>query len=541
LNGAEEKEEAMKTRLILPVLFLVGAFGVAVAGGQELAQVDERHSHQARVGEIPNWAAPATWSAPRPSEGLTTMGAVTSPLPFIGITPCRLVDTRPSQGFTGAYGPPILVANATRDFDLNSAPQCPSVPASAQAYSLNITVTETAGPGDIRIWPTGTAPLNVSTQNWAAANVTIANAAIVPAGTNGSVTVQIAGSNTHLIIDVNGYYAPAGVGTGNTFLGSGAGNFTMTGDNNTAMGFLALGNTTSGNHNTAVGWRTLQSNDAGIGNTAFGSSALATNTGGANNTAVGYAALNQVSTGSNNVAVGQSALSNSTASNNTAVGTNALLSNTSGFGNVAIGFNALLNTNASSNIAIGYNAGTTTALGDNNIFIGKVGAGGDSATIRIGSSTISMQATYIDGIWGRSINSSAATVMVDGFGHLGTTSSSRRFKDDIRDIAEESDGLMRLRPVAFKYKNDLAGTTQYGLIAEEVAEVYPNLVGYGRDGQLFTVYYHLINALMLNEVQKQHRTAEAQEKTIEQQKAEIEGLKARLNKLEARLLAESRP
>jgi hypothetical protein len=152
-----------------------------------------------------------------------------------------------------------------------------------------------------------------------------------------------------------------------------------------------------------------------------------------------------------------------------------------------------------------------------------------------------MQATYIDGIWGRSINSSAATVMVDGFGHLGTTSSSRRFKDDIRDIAEESDGLMRLRPVAFKYKNDLAGTTQYGLIAEEVAEVYPNLVGYGRDGQLFTVYYHLINALMLNEVQKQHRTAEAQEKTIEQQKAEIEGLKARLNKLEARLLAESRP
>jgi hypothetical protein len=568
----------MKIRHILPVLFLVGVFGVAVAGGQELAQVDERHSHQAQAGEIPNWTAPATWSPARPNEGLTTMGAVTSPLPFIGITPCRLVDTRPSQGFTGAYGPPILVANATRDFDLNSAPQCPSVPASAQAYSLNITVTETAGPGDIRIWPTGTAPLNVSTQNWAAANVTIANAAIVPAGTNGSVTVQIAGSNTHLIIDINGYYAPAGVGTRNTFLGLNAGNFTMTGDFNTSVGFLALGTNTTGNGNTAVGWRTLQSNDAGIQNTAFGGGAMATNHGGAFNTAVGFDALNQNNTGSNNVAVGQSALSSNTASSNTAlgfealvsntsgsdnvavgrsalssntassnvaIGRDALFSNTSGSGNVAVGFSALLNDNASGNIAIGYNAGTNTS-GDNNIFIGSAGVGGDIGTIRIGTFP-NIAATYIAGIRNAPVTN-GDTVMAGDFGRLGTTSSARRFKDDIRDIAEESDGLMKLRPVAFEYKSDPTGTTQYGLIAEEVAEVYPHLVGYDQDGQLSTVHYHLINALLLNEVQKQHRTVEALEETIEQQKetidheqAEIEGLKARLSRLEARLPAESRP
>jgi hypothetical protein len=128
--------------------------------------------------------------------------------------------------------------------------------------------------------------------------------------------------------------------------------------------------------------------------------------------------------------------------------------------------------------------------------------------------------------------------------------SSRRVKEDIREIAGESDGLMRLRPVAFKYKPqiDPMGLAQYGLIAEEVADVFPDLVAYGRDGRPETVRYHLVNALLLNEVQKQHRTAEVQEKTIEQQRktidheqAEIEELKARLSRLEARLLEASRP
>jgi hypothetical protein len=165
--------------------------------------------------ELRNWPAPLLWSPPDKTDP-TKVGQqivefeaqgipVIRPLTFVGITPCRLVDTRPASGFPAGYGPPALVANATRDFDLNSAAHCPGIPADVGAYSLNVTVTETQGFGDIRIWPTGNFAL-VSTQNWQAAGVTLANAAIVPSGTNGAITVQAAGSGTHLIIDINGYY-----------------------------------------------------------------------------------------------------------------------------------------------------------------------------------------------------------------------------------------------------------------------------------------------------------------------------------------------
>jgi hypothetical protein len=194
----------------------VVALGVVLSLASAAAQESAREFPSDAVA---NWTAPPYWTPPVAAElekvndagaldPMAVEGVPTAPLPFVGITPCRLVDTRPSQGFTGAYGPPILAANATRDFDLNSAPHCPGVAANAEAYSLNLTITDTTGPGDIRVWPTGTAPLNVSTQNWSAAGIAIANAAIVPAGTNGSITVQIAGSNTHLIIDINGYYVP---------------------------------------------------------------------------------------------------------------------------------------------------------------------------------------------------------------------------------------------------------------------------------------------------------------------------------------------
>lgn len=185
---------------------------------------------------IENWAAPPFWSpqarvAPEgrqvsPLGAEAVEGLPTLPIPFHAITPCRLVDTRPTSGFSGAYGPPALVANATRDFDLNSAPHCPGIPANAEAYSLNVTVTETLGFGDIRIWPTGAFAV-VSTQNWQAAGVTLANAAVIAAGTGGSITVQAAGSGTHLIIDINGYYAGSVVtsvtaGTGLAGGGTGA-------------------------------------------------------------------------------------------------------------------------------------------------------------------------------------------------------------------------------------------------------------------------------------------------------------------------------
>jgi hypothetical protein len=270
-----------------------------------------------------------------------------------------------------------------------------------------------------------------------------------------------------------------------------------------------------GNENTATGVSALADNDTGSDNTAIGWHALLANgSGGAN--------------GSANTAIGAAAL----AANSSAAG-----------GNTAVGYAALVSSTGSNNIGIGLGAGVNQGAGSHNIYIGNAGVNGESNTIRIGNASFQDGGTIITGISGLTAIG-GAPVYVTGGGRLGTsTSSSRRFKQDIRDIAGESDRLMGLRPVAFRYKPefDPTGVNQYGLIAEEVAEVYPDLVTSDRDGQPEGVRYHLITPLLLNEVQKQSRAMEAQEKTIEQQKAEIEGLKGRLAKLEARLLTESRP
>jgi len=542
----------MKAHHILPVLFLVGVFGVAVAGGQELAQVDERHSHQAQAGEIPNWAAPATWSPVRSAEALTTMGAVTSPLPFIGITPCRIVDTRTTTmpNFPAGYGPPALTGGVPRNFTLTG--QC-GIPSSAAAVSLNVTVTNTQGPGFILIYPQGATQPNVSTLNYVAGQ-TIANAAVVPLGTGGGVTVIAGVSGTDLILDTNGYYAPAGVGTDNTFLGLGAGNFTMTGDINTAIGVSALYHNASGSYNTAIGSFALYENASGSDNTAIGMDALFFNASGSSNTAIGQGALLNNASGSSNTAIGRGALlnnepggdntgigvmalaGNTSGGTNTAIGEGALEHNSAGNSNTAVGYAALVSSTGSNNIGIGIGAGSNQTTGSHDIYIGNGGVNGESNTIRIGDASFQDGGTIITGISGLT-SIGGAPVYVTGGGRLGTnTSSSRRFKQDVRDVAGESDGLMMLRPVAFKYKPEIdpAGLTQYGLIAEEVAEVSPDLVTCDRAGQPEGVRYHLITPLLLNEVQKQRRT-------IESQQTEIEGLKARLSRLEARLLAESRP
>jgi len=178
---------------------------------------------------IPNWSAPRSWTPPRTAalqnlekargvSPLAIESLPTGPLPFVAISPCRLVDTRPSQGFTGAYGPPILLANAIRTFDLNSAPQCPGIPSTAQAYSLMFAVTETTGaPGDVRVFPTGQPVTNTSVLNWNfVGSAAIANTVIIAAGTNGSIDVLVAGFNTHLVIDINGYYASPVAATAKT-------------------------------------------------------------------------------------------------------------------------------------------------------------------------------------------------------------------------------------------------------------------------------------------------------------------------------------
>ena len=446
------------------------------------------------------------------------MDAATSPLPFIGLAPCRIVDTRgngaPIQGgmFTGGAD--------VRDYAVAGTCGIPDV---AQALSLNFTVVGPTSSGFLVSWPTGGAVPPVSILNFNAGDVRN-NAAVVPTSVTTSFTVNVS-APTHVIIDVNGYYATAGVGANNTFLGTNAGNFTMVGDLNTGIGRGALSSNTSGNFNTATGAFALQLNTTGDDNTADGEGALNKNGAGFGNTAAGSLAL----------------ANNTTGSFNTADGRLALFGNESGDANTAVGHSALGNTTGTNNIGIGLEAGLDLTTGDNNICIGTSGVAGESGTIRIGAGG-RQTATFIAGIAGQSSPGGVA-VFVTGTGKLGTVTSSRRVKEDIREIGEESDGLMRLRPVAFRYKPEIdpTGLTQYGLIAEEVADVYPDLVVSDRDGRPETVRYHLINALLLNEVQKQHRIAELQSKTIERQQAEIEELKARLSKLEAGSLANSRP
>jgi hypothetical protein len=162
--------------------------------------------------EIPlsNWTVPPFRAASASGHGITTMTDISPGVGFTATQPCRVVDTRGGGAFTGPYGPPILAAGAIRTFDINSVPHCGGIPAGAEAYSLNFTVTQTGGsPGDIRVWPTGNPPLpglDTSVLNWTVTNATVANATIVPAGTGGSIDVQVAGSNTHLLIDINGYF-----------------------------------------------------------------------------------------------------------------------------------------------------------------------------------------------------------------------------------------------------------------------------------------------------------------------------------------------
>ena len=206
---------------------------------------------------------------------------------------------------------------------------------------------------------------------------------------------------------------------------------------------------------------------------------------------------------------------------NTATGASALYSNTTGHQNTAIGNGALfLNTTGNSNTAIGFNAGSSQTTGSNNIYIGNnlTGIAGESNVIRIGRGATK---TFIKGIYGSTVSSDVA-VYINSSGRLGTLPSSARFKEEIRDMGDATAGLMKLRPVTFYYKpeyTDGPRSLQYGLIAEEVAEIYPELVNYSEDNRPNTVYYQFVNAMLLNEVQKQHR--------------KIEDLEARLARLEA--------
>ena len=327
------------------------------------------------------------------------------------------------------------------------------------------------------------------------------------------------------------------IGEQNTATGAAALLLNTTGSFNTANGALALLNNTEGIQNTATGESALYSNTTGGANTAIGNSALERNTTGGANTANGVSALFSNTTGNENTATGISALSsNTTGYRNTANGRSALAFNTTGFLNTANGYQALLNNTGSGNTALGYLAGSNLTTGDDNICIGNVGVAGDGGTIRIGEPFIG--ATYIAGISGQTAPGGAA-VFVNGDGKLGTSTSSARFKDEIKPMAEASEALFALQTVTFRYKKEIdpQGIPQFGLVAEEVEKVNPDLIIRDQEGTPHTVRYEQINAMLLNEFLKEHRKNEEQEATIARLEKQVEALTAGLQKVSAQLEA----
>src|SRR3954470_2434786 len=280
---------------------------------------------------------------------------------------------------------------------------------------------------------------------------------------------------------------------------------------NTAIGGAALFSDTTGEGNTAVGALALFHNSIGNSNTALGDNALVSNTVGSENTAVGESALVNNTTGSTNIAIGYGALSrNSTGGGNTAVGRYALSDNESGI----------------VNIVLGLHAGDRTT-GNNNIVIGDRGVAGESNTIRIGGDGVGygpQTATFIAGISGTAVMGDA--VVVDGNGQLGTVASSARFKKKIQPMDKTSEAILALKPVSFQYRSDSKGTPQFGLIAEEVAKVNPDLVVRNRNGEIYSVRYDQVNAMLLNEFLKEHRKNEAQQAIIAQLKSGLDALTA---------------
>ena len=326
-------------------------------------------------------------------------------------------------------------------------------------------------------------------------------------------------------------------------------------DNNTAIGNLALrdnDNTAAGsaNNNTGVGWQALRDNIIGASNTAVGSNALLSNAN-SNNTAVGASALLNNTIGSANNAFGVNALRANLASGfHCAFGNNALAATTTGsFANNAFGVDALdANTTGSRNIAVGDDAlgnnvigSDNTAVGDsagfnitrdNNICIGSsvFGIAGEFDTIRIGDNFIpilgSTSKTFIGGIFGANVTALSSLVFVNASGQLGTIPSSARFKEDIKPMGKTSEALFLLKPVTFRYKGDSTNLPSFGLIAEEVAKVNPDLILLDREGKPQTVRYEQVWNMMLNEFLKEHKRVEEQQSKIENQQASIAELKS---------------
>ena len=259
--------------------------------------------------------------------------------------------------------------------------------------------------------------------------------------------------------------------------------------NNTAIGYRALFNDTTGNNNTGIGAVVLFANTTGASNTAAGFRTLVANTTGSDNTGNGFEALTHNTVGMQNTGIGNLALANNTTGNfNTALGTFALGNNTTG----------------TSNIGVGDGSGFNLTTGSFNIDIGNAGVGGEAATIRIGTAQTN---TYVAGIYGAMVPFAPMPVFCGTDGHLGTMPSSARFKDNIKAMDDASEAILALKPVTFRYKQalDSSGIPQFGLVAEQVEKVNPDLVVHDDKGKPYSVRYEAVNAMLLNEFLKEHR------------------------------------
>ena len=516
---------------------------------------------------VTNWPAPLYWQpaqslAPDGSRNIRTeslkpeafSSTLGVPAIFVAVTPCRLMDTRTGQGFSGPFGPPVLAGNSARTVPV-PASNC-GVPA-AVAYSLNITAVPSAGTrvGYVKAWPDDQTQPNTAVLTDVIAGAIVGNSAIVPSGADGGIHV-LAQTSTDLVVDINGYFAlpsslpfagtaaaPAltfgdtatglfstgpdsiSVSTGGvSALTIGAdGNLEMRGSitkggslflhnlgsDNAAAGLNALAQH-GGSGNTALGVSALQGNSGGVTNTAVGLLSLRSNATGNDNTAIGAISLGGNTTGFQNTATGRASLgANTTGNDNTGTGYGTLASNLTGNNNTAVGVDALGNmTGGRDNTALGAGAGAGLASGSYNILIYNLGTSTDNGVIRIGSSN--QTSTFIAGIRSATTGQpDAIPIVIDSNGQFGTVSSSRRVKRDIADLGDVTSTLMSLRPVQFRYSAYGSDSPlQYGLIAEEVAAAAPGLVARKANGEVETVYYDKVNAMLLSLVQKQQRTIE---------------------------------
>jgi hypothetical protein len=302
-----------------------------------------------------------------------------------------------------------------------------------------------------------------------------------------------------------------------------------TGNNLTGIGTGALFLNTTGSENTAIGSGALNQNTTGGDNTAVGRQALLHNTDGSENNAIGAFALSANVSGNFNNAHGRNALLKSTGDQNNAMGDDALFANTTGSFNTAIGDDALdNNVTGNSNVAIGDEAGTGLGNDVNNcIAIGVPGAG-SFATLD--------NTCFIGSIFDEPVSDAGTqeAVFVDQFNVVGIMSSSRRFKHDIQPMDKTSEAILALKPVTFKYNSDSKGRTQYGLVAEEVAKVNPNLV-VQKNGEISTVRYEQVNVMLLNEFLKEHKKVQSLKVTLAQQQKGMEVLTAQLKEQAAQI------